>query len=891
MRKLLFTILTLLLTTGTFAVVPTDSVRISFLTCCPGNPVYSRYGHTAIRVVDPTYGIDFTYNYGVFSFFSSHFIYHFVKGETDYELGVEPTAYFIESSQAIGRDSIYEQVLNLSYLQKLQIIQALGKNYLPENRYYRYNFVFNNCATKPYELLEMALNSDGQVQLETDESLTGITYRKMLSHYSGRWRWINFGINLIFGRGADDEMNQRQTLFLPEQLMNYLNQAYLADGRPLVANEESHVGVFTPEQGSFWASPQMALILISIWMCIICWFDYKKQRITWWLSAVLLGIMGIFGIIVTYMFFFSEHPFVNSNYNIIFYNPLMLVVYIMIMFKKGRQILMTRWAHVVISMYLINGILICLLSGQNLYLYLVPPILLLLHTLLITHRAELNKTPIIDKMKAGKESYTRKKNSSIHQQKSAQTIALLIFVCLSTTIQAQRLKVVVLVDGMNSTALNELREYWQVGGLRTLSEEAYQTSVSFPQLIYGGSETTATLMTGTTPNEHGIVADTFYVRKDRMPQHILYDASKAGIGTNQKLSPASLLALTISDEFKIAHNNGKVYAIGIHPENTILMAGHSADACAWIDSQAMRWVSTSYYSNGLPSSADQMNVKGRFGTIASRAWVPRMEVNSYLHPTATEKKNKGFMYASAKVLTNSPAANSLVIELALDIQKKEKLGTDNISDLLMLELTVVSPQAKSDILESAEQEDIYLALNQDLGYLMDQLNKSIGRENYDIVVMGKPRNGYSEERLQAANLHPQHFNVDRAAALINTYLMAIYGHERWIDGGYGQSIYLNKTLIEQKKMSLEQMQRQVANFLLEFEGVKAAYPIIDVPMIADESLRNSCNKRCCGDVVFSLQPMYNLSINEAPVMMLSGSNTPHPEGTFSATDVKALILK
>ena len=152
------------------------------------------------------------------------------------------------------------------------------------------------------------------------------------------------------------------------------------------------------------------------------------------------------------------------------------------------------------------------------------------------------------------------------------------------------------------------------------------------------------------------------------------------------------------------------------------------------------------------------------------------------------------------------------------------MGKDAIPDLLLLQLHTRTPQSTSDRIETAEQEDLYLWLNQDLGYLMEQLNRRIGEQNYRILIIGLPRRGMNQARLEAAGIHTGTFNVDRAAALTNTYLMALYGHERWVDGGYGHGIYLNRKLIEQKRMDLYQLQRQVATFLMEFEGVADAYP-------------------------------------------------------------------
>ena len=463
-----------------------------------------------------------------------------------------------------------------------------------------------------------------------------------------------------------------------------------------------------------------------------------------------------------------------------------------------------------------------------------------------------------------------------------------------------RLTVVAVVDGMTTEDLNALRPYWMQGGIRTLSEEAFQTTVQYPHLVYGGNETTATLVTGATPDRHGYTMDSYYLRRDRKKHAMLEDADVRGIGTTLQLSPKALLSQTMTDRLRVRYPAAKIYAIGIHPETTVLLAGHAANACCWIDSESQEWVATAAYSEGLPAAAFEQNNAERIKTLAARTWTPRMDIPTYMCPTADERK-KGFSYEVGSVLRQAPEANTLVIELALAMQQTEKMGTDATPDMLMLQLNTLSPASCSDRIANAEHEDLYLRLNQDLGFLMEQLDKRIGRTNYQILLIGRPVLGTSPQTLADLHMPVQQFNTDRAAALTGAYLMALYGHERWVDGSYGQSIYLNRTLIEQKRLSLETLQRQVANFLMDFEGVQIAMPgheAMQYPM-----LNTTLNKRHAGDVVFLLQPGWQLmqddrrSIDQivddnpaSPVLLWSGTIRPMPQNQLNATDVADLIF-
>ena len=484
-----------------------------------------------------------------------------------------------------------------------------------------------------------------------------------------------------------------------------------------------------------------------------------------------------------------------------------------------------------------------------------------------------------------------------HLHSALIAIGLLI---TSALMASPRLTVVIVVDGLRQDNLDQLRPYWQQGGLRTLSEEAFQTTCTFPHLVYGGNETTATIMTGTTPSHHGYAMDNYFSRSDRRVHPLLEDDAQKGIGTSIAYSPVSLLAPTMGDNLRMrVGEKAKIFAIGIHPETTVLMAGHSANACCWINPDKQAWVSTSFCPLGLPSAADEMNVNGRFAELVQREWTPRMNITSYTVPTPEEIR-KPFSYKSADILTHSPIANTLVVELALELQKAEALGTDATPDLLFLEFNTITPNAQADRMQSAEQEDMLLWLNQDLGFLMEQLIKRLGKQNVEFLLVGRPVLGIGQKTMQLAGLPAKDFNVDRAAALTSTFLMALYGHERWVNGGYGNSIFLNRTLIAQKKISLETMQRQVANFLLDFEGIQAAFPQNEAIMYPD--LASSLNKKQTGDIVFTLLPGWRLCENDntiidnvieaqpsAPVMYWSANFLQFPDGQLLATDVINLV--
>ena len=176
-----------------------DSIRLSLLTCSPGEEIYSLFGHTALRYQYPAQGIDVIFNYGLFSFNTPHFILRFALGETDYQLGVTDYSRFAREYAFSGRN-VWQQTLNLDDTEKTKLIQLLQENYRPENRVYRYNFFYDNCSTRPRDKIEESLS--GKISYPAEPQDGSRTYRDIIHQYCQGHPWSRFGIDLCIGSEA-----------------------------------------------------------------------------------------------------------------------------------------------------------------------------------------------------------------------------------------------------------------------------------------------------------------------------------------------------------------------------------------------------------------------------------------------------------------------------------------------------------------------------------------------------------------------------------------------------------------------------------------------------------------------------------------------------------------
>ncbi len=311
------------------------NAEISVLTCGPSNLIHAIYGHTALRVNDPSKKFDIVFNYGVFSFSAPNFVYRFAKGQTDYMLAPEYYDDFYEDYKRNGR-SIYEQVLNLSQEEKQQILDFLVVNAEPENREYRYNFFFDNCATRVRDVVEDQVN--GKVIFPDNGE--NRTFRDHVEEYQMAIPWVNFGINMALGSPSDDIATAYEEMFLPDYLMNHFSKATIQTengSRPLV-KKTNELFIAPKASDSFSiTTPFVILLVLCLLTIYISYNQYKSGNIKYLVDYLLLFLTGLIGVAALWFIFYSEHPPMHPNYNVWWAVPLNLPFLFLWMVKKMEK--------------------------------------------------------------------------------------------------------------------------------------------------------------------------------------------------------------------------------------------------------------------------------------------------------------------------------------------------------------------------------------------------------------------------------------------------------------------------------------------------------------------------------------------------------------------------
>ena len=301
-----------------------DSIEISLLTCQPHQEVYSLYGHTAIRYRDRRNGTDIAVNYGMFSFRKPFFVLRFIFGLTDYEMGIEPFEDFCAQYASYG-SGVRQQTLRLSKEDKTAIEKAITKNYLPENRVYRYNYFYDNCTSRARDIL---LNNMRERVIYTSVVHPEVSFRDMVHACCKDAPWTKFGNDLLLGVMADRKTTRTEQQFLPDHLRKDFDHALIVGKKkaPLVAHSFWVVppGVQTIEE-SFPLNPATCGIILLIVSLVMMGIELWKRRICWAYDALLMLTTGLAGIVLFAMIF-SQHPTVSINLQILLLNPLALVM-------------------------------------------------------------------------------------------------------------------------------------------------------------------------------------------------------------------------------------------------------------------------------------------------------------------------------------------------------------------------------------------------------------------------------------------------------------------------------------------------------------------------------------------------------------------------------------
>ena len=311
--------------------------ELSLITVYPGNAIYSAFGHTAFRYFDKENDLDILYNFGTFDFRDPKFVPKFVHGKLDYFLGVVHFKREFKNYSLLENRSVVEQQLNLTPEEVAKIYAFLAENAMPENRYYKYDFIKDNCSTRIQTVLDKTLGSDIIYDQAAIAEIGEKSYREYIRYYLKKFPWFDVGIQLALGMPLDQQVLPSDSFFLPALVHDIAAGSTLSDGRPLVASTKTlfrssadpitdplNDPLFDPKK----INPPFMLftLMLAVELCLVYLGCIKKK--VWAKKSLscyeytLVVLNFLFGVLVFYLWFISDHTATKWNLNLLWCSPL-----------------------------------------------------------------------------------------------------------------------------------------------------------------------------------------------------------------------------------------------------------------------------------------------------------------------------------------------------------------------------------------------------------------------------------------------------------------------------------------------------------------------------------------------------------------------------------------
>lgn len=354
-----------------------QTYRVSLLTCDAGEEIYTSFGHSAVRVQDLSTGQDLVYNYGTFDFGAPNFVLNFAGGRLDYFLSVSTFDRFIAEYDYFER-SVREQVLDLNETQTRDLVQFLQTNYLPENRNYRYDHFFDNCATRIRDLMEVILG-DQLVWNEEQQLSVEKTFRELIDEKVLCMPWSDLGIDIALGSRLDRDATPYEEQFLPSYMeMAFGSAEIIGDGptRPLVRQSRVILDFPTSEEKMAALNPYWIFWLVALVFTALTFIGSKKKKLFIGVDVFLFGVLGIIGLVLAALWIGSEIPSTKWNWNILWAFPGHLIL-VWGLWKKDLQ----PWVRKYLLFALIMAdaaVVFWILGWQSFHPSLIPILLVII---------------------------------------------------------------------------------------------------------------------------------------------------------------------------------------------------------------------------------------------------------------------------------------------------------------------------------------------------------------------------------------------------------------------------------------------------------------------------------------------------------------------------------
>lgn len=439
----------------------------------------------------------------------------------------------------------------------------------------------------------------------------------------------------------------------------------------------------------------------------------------------------------------------------------------------------------------------------------------------------------------------------------------------TTLTETPKLVIGITIDQLRGDYLELFQKTFSEKGFkRLLNEGLVYQNIVFDFSNINEASSTATIYTGTLPFYHGIIDSKLFHSDKNSVVSIFDDNNFLGNYTREKLSPATLRVGTITDELKIASKDkSDVFTLAPNSHQAIASAGHFANGAYWIEDYSGKWATSTYYKD-LHWTIEQENRLNIFSNQAEAiSWQPLLSDDKYngfpYHETSTPFNHRFSQTNNPYLLLkHSPFVNENITKTAVELMQKDDMGKRSTPDFLGITYYAGNYAENNSSDFSYEIQDTYARLDREIATLIEQIDKTVGLRNTFIFVTSTGYFNSSGSYSTDMKAVPGIFYPQRCEALLNMYLMAVYGKEQWVEKYYNQQIYLNRKLIESKNISLEEIQNKAVEFVIQFSGIQDAVTSLQLLTGKANSnmlhYRSLLNKEHPSDIIVEIQPGFQV---------------------------------
>lgn len=456
------------------------------------------------------------------------------------------------------------------------------------------------------------------------------------------------------------------------------------------------------------------------------------------------------------------------------------------------------------------------------------------------------------------------------------------------SLEKPKLVVGIIVDQMRQEYLYRYYDKFEDDGFKKLMDQGFvANNTHYNYIPTKTAPGHASVYTGSTPRYHGIIANSWYDRKEKKELNNVDDYSVQTVGSSSlegERSPSKLLATTITDELQLSNNGkSKVISISLKDRGAILPGGHMADGAYWFDGNTGKFISSTYYMKDLPEWVEHFNGSRKADSLLRLGWDTLLPIEKYAESNGDDhpyeegfpgKKKATFPYKFNKLSNNdkfdqfmkTPYGNTITRLLAEEAIRNEELGQSSTTDFLAISFSSTDKVGHAFGPQSVEVEDTYLRLDRDIAHLLHTLDKLVGKDQYTLFLTADHAGADTSPYLKEISIPTGYYNDSQMLEELNGSLMRITGVGNLIENLSNNQIFLDRRLIEDNNLDYDQVAGKVEKQLLKMQGVSDVILGSELRSAgSSEKIRTMAqlgyNVKRSGDIVIILEPAWSKTRN------------------------------